>query len=163
MKTCNCCGVEKPFSDFHKKAASRDGHRSKCKSCIVEESKGYYLRNKSTVDLNNKNWRKENPDSVKTIAKRAQRKQVKSGKNAHKIAKRRASKLQATPSWLSEKDQKQIKLIYTACSNVTERTGKPHHVDHIVPLQGENVCGLHVPWNLAIIPASMNLSKSNKF
>jgi hypothetical protein len=79
-----------------------------------------------------------------------------------KNAKYRASKLKATPSWLTEKQLNDINTIYKACAKITERTGKAHHVDHIIPLQGVDVCGLHVPWNLAILPASMNLAKHNK-
>jgi hypothetical protein len=77
-----------------------------------------------------------------------------------KASARKASKLKATPSWAN---QEQIKRIYVACAKINERTGIKHHVDHIIPLQGENVCGLHVENNLAIIPAKMNLQKSNKF
>ena len=77
-----------------------------------------------------------------------------------KASARKASKLKATPSWA---DQDQIKRIYVACAKISEQTGTKHHVDHIIPLQGENVCGLHVENNLAIIPAKMNLQKSNKF
>ena len=79
------------------------------------------------------------------------------------VAQRRARKLNATPSWLSEEDKKQIERIYKVCSKVSEKTNRPHDVDHIVPLQGENVCGLHVPWNLQILPASMNRSKNNAY
>lgn len=56
-----------------------------------------------------------------------------------------------------------IKVIYLACEAITASTGIEHHVDHIVPLQGESVSGLHVWWNLQIIPAKENLSKSNKW
>lgn len=86
-------------------------------------------------------WRKENPDKI----------------NAQH-AKRRAAKLQRTlPGYDDE-----IQAIYTEAS-VMRSNGHNVHVDHIVPLQGENVSGLHVPWNLAIIPASENVAKSNRF
>jgi hypothetical protein len=77
-----------------------------------------------------------------------------------KASARKATKLKATPAWA---DQEQIKRIYVACAKITKQTGIEHHVDHIIPLQGEDVCGLHVENNLAIIPAKMNLQKSNRF
>lgn len=64
----------------------------------------------------------------------------------------------ATPKWV---DSAAIKDIYMLAAYWRER-GHPVHVDHIVPLQGKNVCGLHVPWNLQIIEADDNMSKSNK-
>ena len=75
-------------------------------------------------------------------------------------AKRRATKLNATPAWA---DLAKIQKMYYACQQISEATGILHHVDHIVPLQGKSVCGLHVEYNLRIIPATENLSKANKF
>lgn len=68
-------------------------------------------------------------------------------------AKRRASKLQQTPKWA---DLKAIEEFYKNCP-------EGYHVDHIVPLQGKNVRGLHILENLQYLPAVENIRKSNKF
>ena len=78
-------------------------------------------------------------------------------------AKRRAAKLQRTPSWLSSEDLWIIGEIYKLSALRTELTGVKWHVDHIVPLQGKNVSGLHVPLNLQVIPSQDNISKHNGF
>lgn len=79
-----------------------------------------------------------------------------------KDAKRRAQEMSATPKWLSEAHIEQMKDIYRKCEEMTRETGEAHNVDHLYPLQGKNVCGLHVPWNLVVIPHKENMSKGNK-
>lgn len=70
-------------------------------------------------------------------------------------AKRRAIAEQATPKWLTDEQKKEMRKIYK------ERPAG-HHVDHIVPLNSCNVCGLNVPWNLQYLIDTENLTKSNK-
>ena len=72
---------------------------------------------------------------------------------------RRSRLLKAMPPWA---DTRAIRRVYLACAKVTAETGMEHHVDHIVPIAGRNVSGLHVPWNLQILPAKVNRTKSNK-
>ena len=72
---------------------------------------------------------------------------------------RRARKLQATPRWANRKE---IENIYKKCKQISDATKIKHHVDHIVPLLGNSVCGLHVENNLQIISATINIRKSNK-
>ncbi len=62
----------------------------------------------------------------------------------------------ATPPWLTEAHWIQIKEIYAEAERLTKDTGIRHEVDHIVPLSGKTVSGLHVPWNLRAIPAEEN-------
>jgi uncharacterized protein YdaU (DUF1376 family) len=74
---------------------------------------------------------------------------------------RHARRLHATPPWLTAAHKSQIVEIYERARRVSVETGVAQHVDHIVPLRGESVCGLHVPWNLQVIPAYQNIRKSN--
>jgi len=87
-------------------------------------------------------------------------------KNPHKVtahaAKRRSVKKQRTPPWMTEDHFNQIDMIYAMSDVMTKSTGVQHHVDHIVPLQGKTVSGLHAPWNMQVIPATDNLRKNNK-
>lgn len=85
------------------------------------------------------------------------------GRESAKRAKRRAAKLQRTPPWLTKEQLKEIEEIYALAKELQWLSEEPLHVDHIIPLQGENVSGLHVPWNLQILPRSLNLSKNNNF
>jgi hypothetical protein len=68
--------------------------------------------------------------------------------------------LLATPAWA---DKKAIQAVYAECRRRTKETGKHHHVDHIIPLQGKHVCGLHVENNLQVLPSHENVKKSNKY
>jgi hypothetical protein len=75
-------------------------------------------------------------------------------------AKRRITRIRATPTWA---DQHKIKQIYIDCKLISEMTGIPHVVDHFYALHGKSVSGLHVENNLVIITKKENLEKSNKF
>ena len=77
-------------------------------------------------------------------------------------ASRRAKQKLATPPWLTDPQKAHIKRTYDLAALMEEITGNKYHVDHIIPLKGENVSGLHVPWNLQVLPADINLQKGNR-
>ncbi len=85
--------------------------------------------------------------------------------NPHKIAKtaalRRARIARRTPAWLTVADFEEIEAFYCCAQLMGEMTGESHHVDHIYPLKGRYVSGLHVPSNLQVITATENLKKNN--
>ena len=141
-KHCPKCNQTKILDSYNYNINRADKLRFYCKSCDNKNNKVYSLANPEYK----KAYRLANPDKINALT-----------------AKRRASKLQATPTWLTPEQHKQILEFYTEAKRLEQETGIKHHVDHIVPLQGLNVCGLHVPWNLQVITAEENVRKSNKW
>lgn len=98
---------------------------------------------------------------IREIASRWQRNNK--GKVNANTALRHAAKMQRTPKWLTKEEKIHIRCLYQVAAMRSQESGQEWHVDHIVPLQGENVSGLHVPWNLQILPAVENMSKGNRY
>lgn len=163
FRGCNKCLKIKPTSEFYE-------NRNVCKRCrckrsyeVSDKSKAaavhaaWRANNKEKHNKSGLNWKRNNKE------KRSEYNKIWATNNAdkvrHKDAKRRAAKLNATPLWAN---MDKIKLIYSECILETLTTGVPHEVDHIVPLSGINVCGLHVHYNLQVIPAIDNRRKGNR-
>lgn len=136
----------------------------------LEKSRAYARKSyhKRLAEGTHKRWADENPEaqresSLKSKAKHREKHKAYNKawakRNAGKVSAYarayQASKINATPKWLSAQQVKDIEVIY-------EKRPAEHHVDHVIPLKGKNVCGLHVSWNLQYLPASENIRKSNK-
>jgi hypothetical protein len=113
---------------------------------ILEKQATYRSENREACNSRVKGWAERNPDKLRA-----------------KDARRRSRELKAQPFWLTDKQKQEIGDIYNLARDCELVSGEKYHVDHIVPLQGKTVCGLHVSWNLQVLPASVNIGKSNKF
>jgi hypothetical protein len=167
LKYCYKCKTKKLFEFFGKNRRNPDGYADECRQCKREKDREYAARHREEAKKRASDWyyaHKDNPEfKVKAQKNLAKWRKANLDKHAAKETKRRASKLKATPSWLSEDHLKQIEIEYALSKWCTEVMNTTYHVDHIVPLKGKTVCGLHVPWNLRVIPASANLSKGNRY
>ena len=177
LKTCSKCGEEKPLTEYYKNKDCKHGVRPDCKVCMKKQ-KDIYRSNPSNWkrELAAERVRKSTPEQKKKISEYnalpqvlAKRKacteryrKTDSGMalDAARTTKRRAAKLQRTPSWANEQ---LIAAYYMEAKRLEELTGIQFQVDHIIPLQGEMVSGLHVETNLQLLPASENQGKSNRF
>lgn len=152
-KNCKICLIDKDVNEFYR---HKKGHFSSyCKICTANKSADWAKNNPEKRSIIVKNSR-----SNKTNRWQAYSNEYK--KRTGETAKRRASIKNRTPSWLAEDDLWMIKEIYDLRFLRESITGTKWHVDHIVPINGKTVCGLHVPWNLRVIQASENLKKGNK-
>lgn len=177
MKTCSKCKEVKPLSEFHKRNTSKCGYKSECKVCRNATNKQYKKdneikeleyrsKNRDTAKQRASSWYYANKDNIETKEKRkvyaASWRNTYPEKNNKKAADYRGRKLNATPKWLSAEQHASILREYELAAWCSKVMHIDYHVDHIVPLKGGNVCGLHVPWNLQVIPAKDNLRKNNK-
>jgi hypothetical protein len=159
------CKQQKDKDLFGKNKNKLDGLSDECKICKKELDKKYYLANKEKIKQRTSTWYFNNKEHANSKMKEYGKKwRVENkDKNCSKSTKYRASKLKATPLWVDEEHKWLIDEVYHLAKIRSESTGIVWHVDHIVPLKGKTVCGLHVIENLQILPATENISKGNKF
>ena len=141
-----------------------------------EYAKQYRKANPEKVKADQAQWAKENPEKIKAYALKASvawrernpqyyQEHYEANKERYVAARarRRAAQDSATPSWLTAVDKAMIQEMYDVSEARYIQTGIKHHVDHIVPINGKGVAGMHVPWNLQVITAHENLSKGWRF
>ena len=146
--------AQKRYAEKHKDKVSSAIKKwnSENKEKMLEAAKKHYEKIKDSEEFKKLNslkmreWARKNPDKV-----------------LEQSARKRATKLKRVPCWLTDTDFKEIKQIYLNAKEQSDKEGKKYHVDHIIPLRGKYVSGLHVPSNLRILLAEENLVKSNKF
>lgn len=172
MKKCMVCLEQKELELFNRDNREPDEKLKTCKSCQSKYSKAWRLKNPD----HHRNWRKANPKKAYACSKRwldahpetrraMQRRFWKNNpaKAREHNARRNAAKAHRTPKWLTKSDWIEIKWAYQIAVDRSKETGIPHEVDHIIPLRGKHVSGLHVPQNLQIITMQENVRKHNKF
>ena len=174
LKTCCKCEVAKPLIAFGRLSEAKDGLTYACLDCTRAKMKMWRLANRDRDRAAKNRWAEANRDKIKEKShwyyaenrdkhKAACERWAKANPSNSLIrqSKRRASKRNAMPSWLSAIEVAQIQEMYDVAIAKSVQTGIDHHVDHIHPLQGKGFNGLHVPWNLRVIPAHENQVKSN--
>ena len=133
--------------------------RSKNPHKVKQHNDTQYDNHAELLCARSRKFRAENLEVLRQKSREYQKKNphvyAKSG------AKRKAAKLQRTPLWLTDIDHERIGNEYKLAALLTKVTGSSWHVDHIIPLQGKMVSGLHVPSNLRVLPAVENIRKSN--
>lgn len=121
-------------------------HYRKNKEKIIKQASDRYKTKKKEISEYNREYRKNNRGRI----------------NAN-TARRSAQKRSATPPWLTENHWKEIEAFYVRAAQLTLETNIKHEVDHMVPLMGRNVRGLHVPWNLQVLTKYENRKKGFNF
>lgn len=147
-------------NNTEKVSASKKKYVEKNREIIRKKARLKYEENKGIILIERKIWYHEN----KEIHDGYKKKWIKNNsyKSAFYAAARRVIKANATPSWLKQTDYEFMEVAYAMAKIMTEKTGQKHHVDHIDPLNGKEVCGLHVPLNIRVILAKENLAKGNR-
>jgi hypothetical protein len=123
----------------------RRDYRAANKDAISTRDREYYAANKERIAARRKAYRAENAAAIAAYNRA-----------------RQVAKVQRTPKWLSADDHWLMTQAYELAALRTKLFGFPWHVDHVLPLHGRRVSGLHVPTNLQVIPGTDNCKKSNK-
>ncbi len=146
MKYCKNCDTNKLLTDFYRNKSRYDGLSSSCKACTKVKTNNRYS---SRPEEHRSRKRKSYINNIVTERERS--------------AKKRSSRLLRVPLWFSEWDEFLYSVMVEEAISLEKLTGYKWHVDHILPLQGELVSGLHIANNFQLLPATVNLKKSNTY
>lgn len=153
-KVCTGCAVQKTLDAFCKQKTGKYGVRAVCRECRRSElvkPPGYWAAVYA--------GRKHKDNARDRYEQRRQARKQNPAKFSARAMLRVALKKRSTPAWA---DLVAILAVYEQAARMKSETGQKFHVDHIVPLQSDLVCGLHVHWNLQVLPAAENISKGNR-
>ena len=144
MKRCSVCKTEKELNEFSSDKRVPSGKSHRCKSCMNAYAAEYRKKHREKARQYAKKYREENLE--KCYAWRAKYKQRKKDVSAY-----------------GNKELTEIVAIeaHWVARNRSKATGVQHHVDHIIPLRGNDVSGFHVWNNLRVITWQENIMKSN--
>lgn len=151
-RQCTQCKEIKPQTDFYKDKYNLSGFRSDCKNCGRIANTEYVRKNRESINLRKRQQYQENP--LKQIQRNRQYRATPLGRAKRRLdhSWEKIGRRKQMPKWA---DFKAIKQFYLNCP-------PDHHVDHIIPLKGKTISGLHVLNNLQYLPAKLNLQKSNR-
>lgn len=170
FRVCRPCRQNR-YRGTQARYAARPEVRAKKQEC----DRVYAINNAESVAARKAEWTAKNRDRI-LAEKRAK---YEAGKAEHlakaaawkrnnpavvnaRCARRHAAKLRQTPVYLSDFDRFVIEEIYDLAQCMTALTGRQYEVDHVIPLRGATVSGLHIPSNLRVIPGVVNARKSNR-
>jgi hypothetical protein len=177
FKTCKDCDREVALGGFSPSKNHKDGLLPVCKSCRNLKLRAAYSANPEKFLTRARRWSSEPKNKPAQRVSRQRRyaatkplvaesaavwRNANLEKRRAYNAARRAAKANATPSWLTAEEKQAIAQVFVRARTLEKRCGEPMHVDHILPLKSDWVCGLHVPWNLRVLPAAKNIAKGNK-
>lgn len=155
VKACTKCRRFKRHDEFNREKQRKDGRSSSCKQCEQQRCTKYRQKNRHV-------WRRHYQRNAKAYKDRSKQRRI--NHPEEKLVNeqnRRAAKKQALPSWAKSKAiQAEFKRIAQHKQWLDEVANRSHHIDHILPLQNDFVCGLHVPWNLIVLSSEDNISKN---
>lgn len=168
MKQCSSCkklGIgPKDEHEFNKDARGTFGLQGMCREHQQERFQVWLSLNGEKNRTRNVEWYAAHPEKIEAkkagwAALAAVRDKEQPSRRAAREAKRRAAKLQRTPAWA---DFKKIEDFFAQAQAAQEFFGNEWHVDHVYPLQGDWVSGLHVHENLQVLPGIENVRKHNR-
>jgi hypothetical protein len=157
MKVCGGCKIEKPLDDFYQLYKDSEHYQNNCKQCAREVSARWRKENKDKVRKSaSDNYRKKRGYPDDYVSNYGRRGSTMPGSSAIE----RNSNLLVFYDNLSDRHKAEIRNIYAKRAEMNKAAGYiKYHVDHIAPIQGMTISGLHAPWNIRIVEKSENHKK----